>query len=206
MIPQPQKKPLISRKKNIPLTGEISVAGDKSISHRSLIFAALAHGESKITGLLEGEDVLKTAASLRLMVVEIEKKENCWLVNGSGVAGLTEPSDVLDMGNSGTAARLLAGLVAPYNFTSFFSGDDSLRKRPMGRVFEPIQQFGAQIISRKNGLMPFAIIGAKDALPIAYKMKLASAQVKSCILLASLATRAGKMSRPYRNHDASFGA
>ncbi len=182
-------KPLISRKKDIPLRGEIEVAGDKSISHRSLIFAALAHGKSKISGLLEGEDVLKTASALRLMGVEIERKtdENIWYVSGSGVAGLMEPADILDMGNSGTAARLLAGLVAPYNFTSFFTGDASLRKRPMGRVFEPIKQFGAEIISR-HGLMPFAVIGAKYPLPISYEMKVASAQVKSCILLASLTT------------------
>ncbi len=181
---------LLSRKKDVPLIGEITVAGDKSISHRSLIFAALAHGKTKITGLLEGEDVLKTAAALRLMGVEIEKKSaGTWEVNGSGVAGLMEPEDILDMGNSGTAARLMAGLVTPYNFTSFFSGDASLRKRPMGRVFEPIKQFGAKIISRQNGLMPFAILGAKDALPIEHEMKIASAQVKSCILLASLAVR-----------------
>lgn len=182
-------KPLLSRQKDVALKGEITVAGDKSISHRSLIFAALAHGKSKITGLLEGEDVLKTAAALRSMGVEIERKSDCWVVNGSGVAGLMEPTDVLDMGNSGTSARLMAGLVTPYNFTSFFTGDASLRKRPMGRVFEPIKQFGAQIISRQNGLMPFAIVGAKDALPIEYTMKMASAQVKSCILLAALTTR-----------------
>ena len=183
-------KPLFSRKKDVALLGEITVAGDKSISHRSLIFAALAHGKTQITGLLEGEDVLKTAAALRLMGVGIDKKpDGTWIVNGSGVAGLVEPTDVLDMGNSGTSSRLMAGLVTPYNFTSFFTGDASLRKRPMGRVFEPIKQFGAQIISRQNGLMPFGIIGAKDAMPIEYKMKMASAQVKSCILLAALNTR-----------------
>lgn len=183
-------RPLFSCKKDIPLKGQIEVAGDKSISHRSLIFASLAHGESKITGLLEGEDVLKTAVALRLMGVEIERKnDGSWIVNGSGVFGLTEPSNVIDMGNSGTSARLMAGLVTPYNFTSFFTGDASLRKRPMGRVFEPIKQFGAEIISRQNGLMPFAVIGAKDPMPIEYKMKMASAQVKSCILLASLNVR-----------------
>ncbi len=183
-------RPLLSSKKDIPLKGEIEVAGDKSISHRSLIFSALAHGKSRISGLLEGEDVLKTAAALRLMGVTINKEPNGnWTVNGCGVAGLMEPSDVLDMGNSGTAARLMAGLVTPYNFTSFFSGDASLRKRPMNRVFEPIKQFGAKIISRQNGLMPFAVIGATDSMPIEYKMKMASAQVKSCILLASLNTK-----------------
>ncbi len=181
--------PSISRKNDIALKGEITIAPDKSISHRALIFSALAHGKSKITNLLEGEDVLKTAAALRLMGVEIKKLDSHFEVNGVGVAGLSEPSDVLDMGNSGTAARLLAGLVTPYDFTSFFTGDASLRKRPMARVLEPVKQFGAKVISRKNGLMPFAIIGTKDALPIEYKMRVASAQVKSCILLASLATR-----------------
>ena len=182
-----KKISLISRKKDITLKGEVVVAGDKSISHRSLIFAALANGKSKISGLLEGEDVLKTAAALRLMGVEINKKDDSiWEVNGVGIGGLKEPSDILDMGNSGTAARLMAGLVASYDFTSFFTGDDSLRKRPMGRVFEPIQMIGAKILARQNNLMPFAIIGVKNPLPIEYVMKVASAQVKSCILLAAL--------------------
>ena len=178
-----------TRKSDIPITGEITVAPDKSISHRSIIFASLANGKSKIYNLLEGEDVLKTINAMRLMGVEIEKKENFYEVNGSGIAGLLEPSDIIDMGNSGTSSRLLAGLVCPYNFTSFFTGDASLRKRPMARVFEPIQKFGAKIISRKNNLMPFAIIGNEDAMPIEYAMKMASAQVKSCILLASLAVK-----------------
>jgi len=178
-----------TRKSDIPITGEITVAPDKSISHRSIIFASLANGKSKIYNLLEGEDVLKTINAMRLMGVEIEKKENFYEVNGSGIVGLLEPSDIIDMGNSGTSSRLLAGLVCPYNFTSFFTGDASLRKRPMGRVFEPIQKFGAKIISRKNNLMPFAIIGNEDAMPIEYVMKMASAQVKSCILLASLAVK-----------------
>jgi 3-phosphoshikimate 1-carboxyvinyltransferase len=179
----------ISRKNDIALKGEIEAAPDKSISHRSLIFASLAHGKSKIFNLLEGEDVLKTAAALRLMGVDIKQNKDSWEVNGVGVAGLSEPVDILDMGNSGTSTRLMAGLVCPYDFTSFFTGDASLRKRPMTRVLEPIKQFGAKVISRKNGLAPFAIIGNKDALPISYEMKVASAQVKSCILLASLAVR-----------------
>jgi len=176
-----------THKTDIPLKGEIIVAPDKSISHRSIIFASLANGRSKIYNLLEGEDALKTMNAMRLMGVEIEKKENFYEVNGVGIVGLMEPSDILDMGNSGTSTRLLAGLVCPYNFTSFFTGDASLRKRPMARIFEPIQKFGAQIISRKNNLSPFAIIGNQDAMPIEYQMKMASAQVKSCILLASLA-------------------
>lgn len=177
---------VISVKKNIPLKGEINVAPDKSISHRSLIFSALAHGKSKITNLLEGEDVLKTANALRLMGVDIKKESDYWEVNGSGIVGLNEPEDILDMGNSGTSTRLLAGLVSSYNFTSFFTGDSSLRKRPMARIFEPISEIGSKIIARQNNLLPFAIIGAKNPLPINYKMKMASAQVKSAILLASL--------------------
>ena len=178
-----------TRKTDIPLSGEIVIAPDKSISHRSIIFASLANGKSKIYNLLEGEDVLKTINAMRLMGVEITKKENHYEVNGSGIVGLLEPSDIIDMGNSGTSTRLLAGLVCPYDFTSFFTGDASLRKRPMGRVFEPIQKFGATIISRKNNLSPFAIIGNQNAMPIEYVMKMASAQVKSCILLASLAVK-----------------
>jgi len=178
-----------TRKSDIPLSGEITIAPDKSISHRSIIFASLANGKSKIYNLLEGEDALKTMNAMRSMGVEILKKENHYEVNGVGIVGLSEPNDILDMGNSGTSTRLLAGLVCPYNFSSFFTGDASLRKRPMGRVFEPIQKFGAQIISRKNNLSPFAIIGNQDAMPIEYEMKMASAQVKSCILLASLAVK-----------------
>jgi 3-phosphoshikimate 1-carboxyvinyltransferase len=182
-----QAKPLASVKNNQPLKGEVKVPGDKSISHRALIFACLSHGKSKISGLLEGEDVLKTAKALTKMGARINKLgDGSWQVNGSGVAGLMEPDDVLDMGNSGTSTRLLAGLVAPYNFTSFFNGDDSLRKRPMQRIFEPIKMIGAEIISRQNNFLPFAIIGAKHPLPISYVMKMASAQVKSAILLASL--------------------
>ena len=180
---------LSSIKNDKPLTGDIIIPGDKSISHRSLIFAALAHGKSEISGLLEGEDVLRTAQALRHMGVEIDKKENGrWIVNGSGIVGLMEPDDILDMGNSGTAARLLAGLVTPYDFTSFFSGDASLRKRPMKRVFEPIKQFGATITAREDNLMPFAITGSDSPMAIEYEMKMASAQVKSCILLAALGT------------------
>ncbi len=185
-----EKKPLISIKKDIALKGEIEVAGDKSISHRALIFSALAYGKSQIKGLLEGEDVLRTAAALRQMGVEISRdSDGVWQVNGVGYAGLQESADVFDMGNSGTSSRLMAGLVASYDFTSFFTGDASLRKRPMKRVFEPITAIGAKIIARQNNLMPFAVVGAKNPLPIEYEMKVASAQVKSCILLAALNIR-----------------
>ncbi len=182
-----QMIPFSSVKNDQPLRGEVTVPGDKSISHRALIFGCLGHGRSKISGLLEGEDVLKTAKALTKMGAEISKLDDgSWQINGSGIAGLMEADDVLDMGNSGTSTRLLAGLVAPYNFTSFFNGDDSLRKRPMQRIFEPIKMIGAAIVSRQNNFLPFAIIGAKNPLPISYAMTMASAQVKSAILLASL--------------------
>ncbi len=176
-----------SAKTDIALKGRIKVASDKSISHRCLIFSALANGTSKIFNLLEGEDVLRTATALKEMGVEIEKHSDFWQVKGSGISGLIEPSQVLEMGNSGTSSRLLLGLVAPYNFTTFFTGDNSLRKRPMARVFEPIRKFGAQFIARQNNLMPFAVIGAKNPMPIEYRMKMASAQVKSAILLSAMA-------------------
>lgn len=179
----------IVQKSNKPLSGEIEVAPDKSISHRSIIFASLANGITKINNLLEGEDVLNTINAMRLMGVEINKRNDHYEVIGSGIAGLCEPEEIIDMGNSGTSSRLLAGLVCPYNFTSFFTGDKSLRKRPMARVFDPIHRFGAQIVARQNNFMPFAIIGNENATPIEYTMKMASAQVKSCILLASLRVR-----------------
>ena len=181
--------PLISSLINAPLKGEITVAGDKSISHRALIFAALANGVSTISGLLEGEDVLRTAAALRKMGAQIDRLENnIWQVNGVGYCGLQEPDDILDMGNSGTSTRLLMGLMAPFNFTTFFTGDASLRKRPMKRVFEPLKEIGAQIISRGNNMLPAAIIGTDEPMAITYEMKVASAQVKSAIMLAALNT------------------
>lgn len=182
---------LISLQTQGVVNGEVSIPGDKSISHRALILSALATGKSKIVGLLEGEDVLCTAAALRKMGVEINKDDGkTWLVNGVGISGLKEPDDILDVGNSGTSARLLSGLVSSFNFTTFFTGDVSLRKRPMKRVFEPLQQFGVQVVSRISDkgdyLLPAVVIGAKNPKPITYKMKNASAQVKSAILLAAI--------------------
>lgn len=180
-------KPLISSLNNQALKGEISVPGDKSISHRSLIFSALANGQSTIFGLLEGEDVLKTALALENMGVEIEKNfGGIWKVNGVGVCGLQEPQDILDMGNSGTSSRLLIGLVSSLNFNSFFTGDSSLRKRPMRRVFEPAEAIGAKITSRSENRLPAVIVGSDFPLPLNHKMRVASAQVKSSILLAAL--------------------
>ncbi|MFT6077952.1 MAG: 3-phosphoshikimate 1-carboxyvinyltransferase [Rickettsiales bacterium] len=178
---------LISSLINTPLRGEVTIPGDKSISHRSLIFSSLANGISNISGLLEGEDVLKTAEALRKMGARIRQVEaGKWQVNGIGYCGLQESDDILDMGNSGTSTRLLMGLVAPFDFKSTFTGDASLRKRPMKRVFDPIGEIGAEVICRGNNLLPATIVGTDQPLPITYEMKMASAQVKSAIMLAAL--------------------
>lgn len=171
-----------------PLNGSITVPGDKSISHRSLIFGALAVGETTVTGLLEGEDVLCTAEAMRNLGARITKSDlGTWHITGVGVGALSEPSKVLDMGNSGTAARLLMGVVASAPFTTFFCGDASLHKRPMKRVSGPLSQMGARITSRSGDRFPLAITGT-DLMPISYELPVASAQVKSCILLAALDT------------------
>ena len=181
-------KPLVSSRV-AALSGSVRVPGDKSISHRALMFGALAVGESVIEGLLEGEDVLCTAAAMRALGAEVERREDgTWRVRGRGVGGLAEPDGVLDMGNSGTGARLLAGLVATHPFTSFFTGDASLRSRPMRRVIEPLTSMGAQFVARDGGRLPMAVIGASRPLPISYELPVASAQVKSAILLAGLNT------------------
>ncbi len=169
-----------------PLTGSIAVPGDKSISHRALMFGALAVGRTRISGLLEGEDVLRTATAMRALGAEIVRDGADWIVSGRGIGGLTEPADVLDMGNSGTAARLLAGILATHDFYSVMTGDASLRKRPMLRVIEPLRATGAEFYARQGGRLPLTIRGARDALPVNYRLPVASAQVKSAILLAGL--------------------
>lgn len=172
-----------------PLKGAVAVPGDKSISHRALIFGAMAVGETRVSGLLEGEDVLRTAAAMRAMGAEVERiAEGEWRVWGAGVGGLSEPDDVLDMGNAGTGARLVMGLVASHGFTAVFTGDASLRRRPMGRVIEPLTRIGARFHGRSGGRLPLAMTGADDPLPIEYELPVASAQVKSAILLAGLNT------------------
>ncbi|GLR66448.1 3-phosphoshikimate 1-carboxyvinyltransferase [Acidocella aquatica] len=182
-------RPLAARRPSTPLAGEIAVPGDKSISHRALMFGALAVGQTRITGLLEGEDVLRTAAAMRALGAEITRDGGDWLVSGRGIGGLTPPEDVLDMGNSGTAARLLAGILATHDFSSVMTGDASLRKRPMGRVIEPLKASGAVFTAREGNRLPLTIQGARDALPITYRLPVASAQVKSAILLAGLNAR-----------------
>jgi len=178
-----------------PLTGRIRVPGDKSISHRSLMFGALAVGETRVTGLLEGEDVLATAAALRAMGATIERREGGdgtveWSIHGVGVGGLLQPAGALDMGNSGTSTRLLMGLVASHPITCTFIGDASLSKRPMGRVIEPLSRMGADFTASPGangaGTLPLMERGLSPAVPIAYRLPVASAQVKSAVLLAGL--------------------
>lgn len=173
-----------------PLRGGLRVPGDKSISHRALILASLAIGRSRIGGLLEGEDVLRTAAACRALGATITREtDGAYRVDGRGVGGLAEPDDVLDMGNSGTGARLLAGVLASHPIFSVLTGDASLRRRPMRRVTEPLAGCGARFAARRGTLLPLAIEGARDALPLRYRVPVPSAQVKSAVLLAGLNAR-----------------
>jgi len=172
-----------------PLHGKVAVPGDKSISHRSLMLSALAVGESRIEGLLEGEDVLATAAAMRAMGADIERRDDgIWIVNGVGVGGLLQPDGAFDMGNSGTSTRLLMGLVASHPITTTFTGDASLSKRPMGRVIEPLSRMGADFTASPGGRLPLMVRGLSPAVPIEYTLPVASAQVKSAVLLAGLNT------------------
>ena len=179
---------LISRPAR-PFTGAAAVPGDKSISHRALILGALAVGETRITGLLASADVLATVAAVKALGAQAEQSENGdWRVYGRGVGGLAEPQGVLDMGNSGTAARLLIGVVATHPFTVTFAGDKSLSVRPMERVMTPLRQMGAQFTTRSGGCLPITITGTPSSVPIVYELPVASAQIKSAVLLAGLNT------------------
>ena len=189
MLDAASKGPLKATRPATPLGGAIRVPGDKSISHRALMIGALAVGETRISGLLEGEDVLATAAAMRSLGAEIARDNDFWLVSGRGVGGLAEPSDILDMGNSGTAARLLSGILASHPIFSVLTGDASLRTRPMRRVIEPLKACGAHFAARAGGFLPLAIEGTADALPLSYRLPVASAQVKSAVLLAGLNAR-----------------
>ncbi len=169
------------------LRGDIRVPGDKSISHRSLMLAGLAVGESRIAGLLEGADVLATATALQALGVHIDRLDHGeWRVMGCGVAGLAEPDAVLDLGNAGTGVRLLMGILAGHGFTSFLTGDASLRRRPMRRIAEPLEAMGATVLSRTGGRLPLALTGRVDLLPITWRSPVASAQIKSAVLFAGL--------------------
>jgi 3-phosphoshikimate 1-carboxyvinyltransferase len=173
------------------LTGETRVPGDKSISHRALMIGANAVGETRIHGLLEGDDVMATAESLRALGAEITKLpdgqgNNVWQVFGRGVGGLREPASVLDLRNSGTGARLLMGIVAAHGFTSVFTGDHSLVGRPMERIMAPLRRMGATFVGRSGGRLPLAVTGTDTPLPIVETLKVASAQLKSAILFCGL--------------------
>jgi len=179
-------KPLIARK-SAALKGRAVAPGDKSVSHRALILGALTVGETAISGLLEAEDVLNTAKAMRGLGAEVTRDgEGDWRVHGLGVGGFAEPADVLDFGNSGTGARLTMGAVATTPITTIFTGDASLRRRPMGRVLEPLALFGAVADTREGGLLPATLKGARMPVPIEHRLKVASAQVKSALLLAAL--------------------
>jgi 3-phosphoshikimate 1-carboxyvinyltransferase len=188
IVTHPTAMPLTSHPTG-PLRGRIRVPGDKSISHRALMLASLAVGETRITGLLEGEDVLRTAAAVQALGAQVTRDaDGVWRVAGVGVGGLTEPADLIDLGNSGTGARLLMGMIAGHGITAFLTGDASLRRRPMGRVAEPLLRVGARIVAREGGRLPLAITGAAEPVPIQYRLPVASAQVKSAVLLAGLNT------------------
>ncbi len=181
-------QPLRSRPTSV-LSGVARVPGDKSISHRSLMLGTLAVGETVIEGLLEGEDVLRTAAAMRALGASaMRASDGSWRVHGRGIGGLQEPADLLDLGNAGTGARLLMGLLATHRLTAFLTGDASLRSRPMARVAKPLQEIGARIVARDGCRLPLAIIGAAEPVPISYRLPVASAQVKSAVLLAGLNT------------------
>ena len=171
-----------------PLKGRVRVPGDKSISHRALIFAALAVGETRIAGLLEGEDVLNTAKAVRALGARVERTGvGAWRLHGVGVAGFAEPAGPLDFGNSGTGCRLMLGAVAGCPIAATFDGDASLRKRPMRRVLEPLERIGAHTLTSSDGRLPLTLAGAREPIPIVFEPPVASAQLKSAVLLAGLA-------------------
>jgi len=179
--------PLTARRSG-PLQGRVRVPGDKSISHRALILAALTVGETAVTGLLEGADVMHTAEAMRALGARLERSgEGAWRIHGVGVGGFAQPSGVLDFGNSGTGVRLALGAVAGCPVTASFDGDASLRRRPMRRVLDPLEKMGARLIEAAEGArLPLTLQGARDPIPIVYEPPVASAQLKSAVLLAGL--------------------
>ncbi|KGJ13057.1 3-phosphoshikimate 1-carboxyvinyltransferase [Paracoccus sanguinis] len=205
--------PLTARRGG-PLTGAALVPGDKSVSHRALILGALAVGETRITGLLEGQDVLDTASAMRAFGAEVTRVgEGEWVVHGVGVGGFAEPAGVIDCGNSGTGVRLIMGAMATTPITATFTGDASLSRRPMRRITDPLALFGAEITAREGGLLPVTIRGAAEALPVRYATPVASAQIKSAVLLAGLNAPGETVvieAEPTRDHTermlAGFGA
>ncbi|RWR28236.1 3-phosphoshikimate 1-carboxyvinyltransferase [Sinirhodobacter populi] len=174
-------------RKGAPLRGTAEVPGDKSISHRALILGALSVGRTEVTGLLEGQDVLDTAKAMRAFGATVERLgPGHWVIDGVGVGGFAEPSDIIDCGNSGTGVRLIMGAMATSPISATFTGDASLRKRPMGRVTDPLALFGTRAVGRQGGRLPMTIVGAAEPVPVRYTVPMPSAQVKSAVLLAGL--------------------
>ncbi len=180
-------KPAISRQ-SANLAGVVSIPGDKSISHRSFMFGGLASGETRITGLLEGEDVINTGKAMSAMGAKIRKLGDVWIIHGTGNGCLLEPQAPLDFGNAGTGARLTMGLVGVYDMKTTFIGDASLQSRPMKRVLDPLRLMGVQVEATEGDRMPLTLHGPRIAAPISYRVPMASAQVKSAVLLAGLNT------------------
>ncbi len=185
--PSPPLKSAIRAHPADGLSGVVAVPGDKSISHRALMLGGLTVGETVVSGLLEGEDVLATAEAMRAFGAEVERDDDgVWHVWGRGVGGLKQPDDVIDLGNSGTGVRLLMGLAAGHPFSTVFTGDASLRKRPMGRIARPLEAMGATFEGRDGDRLPMTVKGRECLLPITYETPVASAQIKSAVLLAGL--------------------
>ncbi|MGC4024229.1 MAG: 3-phosphoshikimate 1-carboxyvinyltransferase [Mesorhizobium sp.] len=183
-----ESRPATARRSS-SLSGTARVPGDKSISHRSFMFGGLASGETRITGLLEGEDVMRTGDAMKAMGANITKKDGEWIIRGVGNGCLLEPEGPLDFGNAGTGSRLTMGLVGTYDMRTTFVGDASLSKRPMGRVLDPLRLMGVQVLESASGdRMPLTLHGPRHAAPIEYRVPMASAQVKSAVLLAGLNT------------------
>ena len=181
------KMPMTARRGK-PLSGTVTVPGDKSISHRALMFGLLTVGETRITGLLEGEDVINTAKAARALGARVERTgTGAWTVHGVGVGGLVQPAAPLDLGNSGTGCRLMMGVVGCHPIRATFDGDASLRKRPMRRALDPLELFGVRVVDQGDGgRLPITIEGPANAVPVVYESPVASAQVKSAVLLAGL--------------------
>jgi len=179
----------LSAESNGPLIGHATIPGDKSISHRALILGSMALGETTLHGILDADDINSTAKALSCLGARIIKgSDGTVRVNGRGVGGLSEPNDVLDLGNAGTGARLLMGILATHDFISVINGDQSLRQRPMAHIVKPLEQMGAQIYTRDGGRLPATIIGTNNPIPISYHLPIPSAQLKSAIILAGLNT------------------
>ena len=192
---------LVSRKTD-HLSGTFDVPGDKSISHRSMILSAIAVGQTRVSGLLEGDDVMATKQAMIDCGADIVKQGDDYVINGVGMGGLSAPDKPLDLGNAGTGVRLLMGLIAGQSLSATFVGDASLSKRPMRRITDPLEEMGAQVTTGEGGRLPVTITGLETPLPVSYVPKVASAQIKSAILLAGLRARGNTIvTEPHKSRD-----